>query len=217
MTERYIKFLHEIGQLPIKVGSINLGQRLYLMAFLQSHPEIHTVLETGFHSGISAATFLEARSDIEVISFDIFWFDYTRKAKLLLDKYYPDRNLLLAGNSIVSLPMFFKYNTKPIDMVFVDGGHEAPIPLLDLRILLTRVRPGTYIIIDDYCKQHGSHGVVDAVDTIVREGYLTKIEILESYDRGWLIAQRSTKEENPFEVPSKTKQTVLSNIDSHYS
>jgi predicted O-methyltransferase YrrM len=217
MTERYIKFLHEIGQLPIKVGSINVGQRLFLMAFLQSHPEIHTVLETGFHTGISAATFLEARPDIEVVSFDIFWFDYTRKAKLLLDKYYPDRNLLLAGNSIVSLPMFFKYNAKPIDMVFVDGGHEDPIPLLDLRILLTNVKPGTYIIVDDYCKQHGGHGVVQAVDTMAREGYLTKIEILESYDRGWLIAQRSTKDEKPYEVPWETKRDVLANIDSHYS
>ena len=164
----FSEFFSKIQLLPIRVGSISPDQQGFLRKFIVDHPEIHTVLETGFHIGLSAATFLDVRSDINVISFDIFWFDYTRRAKLLLDIAYPGRNLLIAGNSVVSLPTWFALTNQKPDLVFIDGGHERPVPAIDLYHILRDLPSGTWVIIDDYCQEHGTHGVIEAVNECIR-------------------------------------------------
>ena len=110
---------------------------------------------------------MSVRDDIYVTSFDIFWFDYTRRAKLLLDIYFPVRNLLVAGNSVCSLQTYFKKNPSYTpDLVFIDGGHERPIPFLDMYYILKQIPTNTWIIIDDYCKEHGEGGVLDGLEQI---------------------------------------------------
>lgn len=216
MTERFINFLNDTNALQPKVGSINVGQMQYIRQLVSSTPTIKNVLETGFHTGISAATFLDVREDIQVTSFDIFWFDYTRKAKLLLDKYYPDRNLLIAGNSIGSLPTYFRRFKEDIDLVFIDGGHEWPIPYYDLQIILANLKEGTVVLIDDYCEAHGKQGVISAVDEILKKGLLKDIRLIQSSDRGMIHALRSSITYTP-EVSTDERITLLSDISSHYN
>ena len=217
MSSTFVSFCSEVEKLDLKVGSINLGQINFIMDLLRKNPSIKRVLETGFHTGLSAATFLDVREDIEVVSFDIFWFDYTRKAKLLLDKHYPFRNLLVAGNTAGSLQNYLKKTKdEPIDLVFVDGGHEWPVPYFDLQILLSSVKQDTIIIIDDYCEAHGTHGVIRAVNAIIELGLLKDVHIMQAEDRGMIVAKRSS---TPF-VPTVTQEELvqqLQDISSHYS
>jgi len=211
-------FGKEIMKLPIKVGSITPEQRQFLVFFLQEHPEIKQILETGFHCGLSAAIMMEARDDIFVTSFDIFWFDYTRRAKLILDIQYPGRNLLLAGNSIISLPTFFKqFPTYKPDLVFIDGGHEHPVPFLDMHYILQSIPENTWIIIDDYCEAHGMQGVIEAVNTFIENGCIQNISYYKDNDRGWIVGSRSSVSvpESVLTTPEKLDK-VYRDIESHY-
>jgi len=92
------KFIDGISKIPPRMGSVIPEQRDFIQTFLKETPSIKQILETGFHMGLGTATMLEVRPDISIVSFDIFWFDYTRRAKLLLDITYPERNILIAGN-----------------------------------------------------------------------------------------------------------------------
>ena len=212
------EFYKNISTLPIKVGSINQAQQQFIEQFLRDHPEVKHVLETGFHVGLSAATMLAVRNDIIVTSFDIFWFDYTRRAKIFIDISFPGRNNLLAGNSINTLPTFF--NTFPSyspDFVFIDGGHERPIPYIDLWYILNHVRPGTWVMIDDYCEEHGSQGVIEAVNRILSDGILTDAVAYKSFDRGWVFGKRSEVPLKPTDLTKKESiDSLLRDTESHY-
>jgi len=216
--EVYNHFVNEIQKLPARMGSITIPQQQFLTMFLQEHTEIKEVLETGFHMGLSAATMMMARDDIQVTSFDIFWFDYTRRAKLLLDLHYPLRNMLVAGNSVCSLQTFFtKFPFYMPDLVFVDGGHERPVPFLDMYFILNHIREGTWIIIDDYCEEHGSGGVNEAVDEFIKEGYMEQIQAYKAGDRGWVVGKRSARAMAYSEQTSKEElMKVYRDIESHY-
>ncbi len=215
MSQRFINFINDANALEPRVGSINIGQIQYIQQLLVRNPHIKHVLETGFHTGISAATFMDVREDIQVTSFDIFWFDYTRKAKLILDKYYPDRNLLIAGNSLGSLPTYFRQIRQEIDLVFIDGGHEWPTPYYDLQVILANMKEGTIVLIDDYCEAHGRQGVIRAVDEIVKKGLLKDIQLIQFADRGMVHAIRSSINYTP-EVTKEERHKLLEDISSHY-
>jgi len=224
MTHNYIMdvfhtFFDNIKSLPIRVGSITPPQINFLNHFLSENTEIKNILETGFHVGLSAAVMMEARSDILVTSFDIFWFDYTRRAKLILDIYYPGRNILIAGNSINSIPTYLKLNpTYSPDFIFIDGGHERPIPFLDMYFLFKNIKENTWIMIDDYCEAHGSQGVIEAVDNFINSGVIKEVRKFKAGDRGWILGRRSDipvpnseYAENPEEIMIQLKDT-----ESHY-
>jgi predicted O-methyltransferase YrrM len=210
-------FLQDVFKLPIKVGSITPKQAHHLQTFLKEHPEIKTILETGFHIGLSSAVMMDSSPTVEITSFDIFWFDYTSKAKMLLDRSFPDRHMLIAGNSATSLQTFFSRNpTYSPDFVFIDGGHERPIPYLDLYIILSHCRAGTWIMIDDYCKAHGEGGVIEAVNYFIQTKVLEDMQVFQDRDRGWVLAKRSAVEMPPPLISQEQRIKLLSDVVSHY-
>ena len=217
ISDTFGNFLDEVTKLPIKMGSMTAPQGAYLMDFLRAHPEIKQVLETGFHVGIGTGFMLDARSDISVTSFDIFWFDYTRKAKLFLDIAYPGRNTLIAGNSVNTLPTFFTQVPFMPDFVFIDGGHERPVPYIDLYYILNHVKPETPIMIDDYCLEHGQHGVIEAVNRFIELGILSEVQVYKAEDRGWIFGKRSALPMPPCDLSSESIAKVLRDTESHYS
>lgn len=218
-SSEMMQFYQQILQLPMKMGSMIPPQGKFIQDFLREHTEIKQILETGFHTGIGTAYMLDTRPDISVTSFDIFWFDYTRKAKLLLDIAFPGRNLLLAGNSISSLPTFFaRFPCYKPDMVFVDGGHERPVPLLDLHYILSAITPGTWVMVDDYCEAHGEGGVNEAVDTFIANGVLEQVTAYRAADRGWIMSRRSMKPVPPLPLASDQAELdkLRRDVVSHY-
>ena len=213
-----MEFEEAICKLPIRCGSINNVQQGFLIEFLESNPKICNILETGFNAGLSAAIMMEARPDIRVVSSDIFWFDYTRRAKLLLDIAYPGRNTLFAGNSINTIPtLFTQFNYMP-DFVFIDGGHDSPVPYIDMYYILNHIRPGTPVMIDDYCMEHGQSGVIVAVNRFIELGVLSDVKFYNSEDRGWAFGFRSSVEMPPsdFNINAESIDKLLRDTECHY-
>jgi hypothetical protein len=212
------EFYENISKLPVRVGSINLGQQKFIRDFFSDHPEVKVVLETGFHTGLSAAVMIDCRPNIMVTSFDIFCFDYTRRAKLFLDIAFPGRNTLIAGNSINTIPTFF--NTVPSykpDFVFIDGGHERPVPFIDLWNILKHVSPGTWVMVDDYCEAHGTQGVIEAVNIMITDGILIDGGIFKCDDRGWAFGKRSDAPMIETDlVKPEYINALLRDTESHY-
>jgi hypothetical protein len=136
----------------------------------------------------------------------------------LLDIYFPVRNLLVAGNSVCSLQTYFKKNPSYTpDLVFIDGGHERPIPFLDMYYILKQIPTNTWIIIDDYCKEHGEGGVLEAVNEFITKQYIDDVKIYKAADRGWVVGKRTTVEIEYSEKTSKEElMKVYKDIESHY-
>lgn len=217
-SPEYSTFVNAICRLPQHVGSISEGQRAFLRLFLEANPEITTILETGFHLGLSAATMLDVRSSIRVISADIFWFHTTAHAKQLLDIAFPGRHLLLAGNSVNTLPtLWTQFPLFQPQMVFVDGGHESPVPFLDLVTICQHIPEHTWILVDDYCDAHGSHGVVPAVNACIQKGYVDMIQADTYVDRGWILLQRTAVPVLESDRDPVVCQKALQDTESHYA
>lgn len=149
--------------------------------------KIQRVMEIGFNGGISSAVILSASPDVELVSFDIGDHDYVNEAKRLIDDLFPSRHTLILGDSTVTVPM---YQATPFDLVIVDGGHVAPIPEKDLRNVHRLVRSNGWIMMDDYCEAHGRYGVIDAYDTVIREGLYKTVATYQAHDRGWVFAKK---------------------------
>ena len=72
-------------------------------------------------------------------------------------------------------------------------------------------------MIDDYCEEHGSQGVIEAVNTIMKDGILIDAVAYKSHDRGWVFGKRS---EVPLKSTDLTKpesiDSLLRDTESHY-
>ena len=218
MSKNYLEFEDAICNLTSRCGSINYTQQGFLIDFLKSNPQIKNILETGFNLGLSSATMMETRPDIRVVSSDIFWFDYTRKAKLLLDIAYPGRHTLFAGNSVNTLPTLFTQFEYMPDFVFIDGGHESPVPYIDLYNILNHVKPGTPVMIDDYCLEHGNDVIV-AVNRFLNLGLLTDVHFYKADDRGWVFGLRSSLPMPPsdYDLSAESIDKLLRDTECHYN
>jgi predicted O-methyltransferase YrrM len=62
-----------------------------------------------------------------------------------------------------------KLTDKSFDLLFIDGDHSHDGVLSDFNIYKDLVKPGGYIVFDDYLDSKYSPGVMTAVDYIVRD------------------------------------------------
>lgn len=161
----------------------------FFIKYLLDNPHIKLILEIGFNTGSSANAFLAARSDIKVISVDIGSHAYVLRCKDAIDKHYPDRHALIIGDSKVVIP------GMPVvpDLIFIDGDHAEPAPLIDARNCLKLAAPHTILIMDDTTLTMGWAGVLQAMCELIRAH-----EIDPSYvdsrvvkDRGWTLFKRA--------------------------
>lgn len=187
-----MQYMHDIQHLEFVEGAVTATQILFLMDFLKKNSDITVIAETGFNCGYSTATFLAARSDIAVVSFDIAEHASMSKAKLILDEHFPKRHTLIMGNSVRSIPAYFASNPSYApQLAFVDGGHISPVPQTDMFHLLTQMRTGSWVIADDYCDTHGDKGVVDAVNAFMADGVTISKGVYHDQDRSWIVLQRT--------------------------
>lgn len=110
-----------------------------------------------------------------------------------MDELFPGRHLLLAGDTLKTLPAFLALlprRTEAFDMVFVDGGHESPVPQSDIRHMLRLLKPGGWVVVDDVCPQYGGLGVIEAWDEAVREGRVEEVGRHQHGDRGWAVGRK---------------------------
>jgi predicted O-methyltransferase YrrM len=170
-------------------GSVTSEQIEWMIEFMKQHPEIKSVLEIGTNAGISSGIFLSARPDITLVSVDIGTHPYVLEAQKLLQKLFPRQYIQIIGDSTVVLPNI-KSLIKP-DLIFIDGGHTAPIPSIDIKNALALCKPSTWIIIDD-CWPEGKQekDVFDAVQKSVRSFEMVCKDVMTSKTRSWTLCKK---------------------------
>jgi len=175
-------------------GHCSKKQVEYIMDLVVKRPEIKTVLEIGFNAGHSAFAFLAARGDIRVVSIDIGRYEYTLKGKALVDSIFGGRHTLMIGNSLLLMPQLLEMfpEFKP-DLVFVDGGHDYPVPGSDIENALKMLKPGGLLLVDDVCRHMVD--VSKAVFETLNSGKVKHIEYVEDTPlQAWMLLERLPSE-----------------------
>ena len=109
---------------------------------------IKTYCEIGFNIGHSSHSVLENNPNVKVISFDIGG-DNSKKAYNFMKNIYGERLNVIWGDSTQTVKNTSNLNC---DVFFVDGGHSAPVPEMDLQNIKKHLNNNSIIIMDDvYC------------------------------------------------------------------
>ena len=129
-----------------------------------------SIMEIGFNAGHSALLFLAITPpETKVVSFDLGEYAYVFAAKRYIDSVFPGRHTLVTGDSTVTIPKYEEQvahrmkNTitaPPLrfDLIFIDGGHQADIPVKDiLNSQRLASAADTVVAIDDICRTHERH------------------------------------------------------------
>jgi len=164
----YNEALKEISVTEQIEGGSQIEQCRYFMDLLISRPQIKIVLEIGFNTGVSAAYFLSSRDDVIVISVDIGEHKYVNDCKQLINEQFPGRHTLLIGDSKKIIPELIKLGQIFPDLIFIDGDHIAPTPLIDARNCLALARKDTILVMDDTNLINGWAGVLQAMCELIQ-------------------------------------------------
>jgi predicted O-methyltransferase YrrM len=150
-------------------GGSEIHQCKYFIDYLIANPNIKNIVEIGFNTGVSSAYFLSARDDIKVISVDIGVHQYVNECKKLIDTHFPGRHILLIGDSKKIIPELNKSEPriKP-DLIFIDGDHVEPTPLIDARNCLALADKDTVLVMDDTNLINGWAGVLQAMCEVIK-------------------------------------------------
>jgi hypothetical protein len=150
-------------------GGSEMYQCKYFIDYLIANPNNKNIVEIGFNTGISSAYFLSARDDITVISVDIGVHKYVHECKKLIDEQFPGRHELLIGDSKKIIPELYKSEPriKP-DLIFIDGDHVEPTPIIDARNCLALADTKTVLVMDDTNLYNGWAGVLQAMCELVK-------------------------------------------------
>ena len=185
--KRFLELLKTYKQTPTE-GSVNNPQVEFFLHFLLTNPKIKNVLEIGFNGGISSACILSARDDIGVVSLDLAEHDYTLPAKKWIDESFPERHVLVVGDSRVSFPALIRWGLEP-DLIFMDGGHITPVPETDLENVLKIAKPNTWIVIDDLRPDFGKD-VMTAVEKALQEFKIACKKVYDVEGRTWGVFKK---------------------------
>jgi hypothetical protein len=105
--------------------------------------------------GHSAIAWLGSIPGAHLYSFDLGSHDYIGNGSLFVDRLFPGRLTLTLGDSVASVPRFFRENPLVFcDIVHVDGGHTFEIAMADLENLGARLTENGLIFIDDTTCPH---------------------------------------------------------------
>ena len=166
---RYTEGLKKISVNEEVEGGSEIHQCKYFIDYLIRNSRMKNIVEIGFNTGVSSAYFLSARDDIKVISVDIGIHTYVNECKKLIDGQFPGRHTLHIGDSRKIIPELNKLEPgfKP-DLIFIDGDHLEPTPLIDARNCLALADKETVLVMDDTNLINGWAGVLQAMCELVK-------------------------------------------------
>jgi len=103
--------------------------------------------EIGTNGGHSSVMALLADDKLQVVSFDMNEWTYTREVSKFLNMTYPGRFSSFPGSSFITVPEFFHSSGKRCNIALVDGIHTAEGADRDLNNLYTGMTCKHYIFI----------------------------------------------------------------------
>lgn len=141
-------FLREKHQYVTEGYTLQVDKQVKDLIELTKEPNIN-VLEIGFNAGHSAEIFLSNNPSLKLTSVDIGDHSYTKTGKEYIDKIYPNRHLLMIGNSLNVVPSISSIINTKYDVIFIDGGHDYYTALNDLNNCISLAHKDTIVIVDD--------------------------------------------------------------------
>lgn len=130
-------------------GSSSLEELEFFESLVREN-KITSVAEIGFNAGLSAYTFLFAKPNVFVTSFDLGEHGCVTIAKDYLDQKFPGRHQLILGDSKKTLLEYRRTNPKnTFDLILIDGGHNYSTAYADIINSQFLARPNTLVIMDD--------------------------------------------------------------------
>ena len=143
------QFLHSRGFHSFEGYSQQVPEQVKHLIQLSSASQMN-IMEIGFNAGHSADIFLKSNPNLTLTSFDLGSHTYVMTAKEYIDAAYPNRHTLILGDSTVTVPKYINNNPdKTFDIIFIDGGHDYPIPKIDLENCKKLANKDTIVIMDD--------------------------------------------------------------------
>jgi hypothetical protein len=169
-------------------GGMDAAQYEWIGKFF-ADSAIHTVVQTGFNAGHSAFTFAD-HGAVSVTSFDINEHAYVRPAHEYLINRFPQTQFqLVFGDSTKTVPSH--RDEMRYDVAFIDGGHSQAVAESDLAALRRLVKPGGYVVMDDYGDtMPWQIGPTLAYNQAVSDGMVIPISVERTTgSSGWALGQ----------------------------
>ena len=157
-----------------------------------------TILEVGTHKGFRAVEMINCakqyNNDIKYYGFDLFEgmtpnvkerefhgkSDVTRKeAENNISKTDSEYELIV-GNTIDTMPDFDP--DRPIDFVFVDGGHSVATIASDWSNIERIMSDHTIVVFDDYYENRDDVGCKSLIDSLIKQNVFT-VDLLDPLDK----------------------------------
>jgi predicted O-methyltransferase YrrM len=90
------------------------------------------IIEIGFNAGHSCLLYLLANNESHITVFDICEHKYTIPCFEYLQSLFPNRLTLYSGDSVETVPLFYKNNIDvKLDLIHIDGDRYNNIPKID--------------------------------------------------------------------------------------
>jgi hypothetical protein len=143
-------------------------------------PNLDTICETGFNAGHSALRFL-AQSGAALYEFDSGEHSYAKAAADFLVSKFPKRFNLIWGDSKHSLPEFASQHPDvQCDLIIIDGGHDYPTAMADLRNFAKMASADHVLTINDTpCTQDYCAGPARAWQELVKQGCVAEAKSID--------------------------------------
>ena len=139
---------HSIASPKLK----NIKMNFYLEAIRQhtKHTRCKTICEVGFNRGDSALLWLESCNQAQVISFSLDTRWYTQPGKRCMEEQYGERFTYVEGDSLKTVPAFFKANPQTsCDIIHLDGCKQVDCRRKDIENFLPLSHERTLWLTDD--------------------------------------------------------------------
>ena len=197
------KLFNEIDNLyPHKINDGDCSQivsQIDKLKEIMNQMNPKNILEIGFGLGKSSLLFL-SHSNANVYSFDLFDQEYHKIGKKYIEEIFPNRHLLIAGDSFYTLDNFIENNTNlKFDMIFIDGGRNN-IPYSDLSKCSFLSDKNTMIILNNYVKKPENYafwndGFNNAWNKMLQNKYVYEIEQFDYFfGRGMVLGHYNFSE-----------------------
>lgn len=162
------------------------GKEEFFTELLHKESWVKTVGEIGFNAGHSSVTFLAGNPACQVVSFDIMVHPYAKIGKRFIDASYPSRHILVEGDSLKSVPAFFRaHPSVRFDLIFIDGGHDFSTAYGDLVNMRRLATSETLVVVDDI----NYPSVASAWDRCVARGIIRETQRIAKGGRVWVLGR----------------------------